>query len=109
MILAQPLRDLLQYRELLWMLAWRDIRVRYKHSLLGAAWAVAPPVLTLLTFLFVLRQGLGLRDLTGGADMPYPLFALLGLVPGMFFTTGLTNGWRSLIANRTPVTKLHFP
>lgn len=102
-------KELAQYRELFWMLAWRDIRVRYKHTLLGALWAVAPPVLTMLVFVFVFRHAMGLSDLTGGVDIPYPLFALCGLVPWTFFSAGLQGAVGSLVANRSLVTKIYFP
>jgi len=91
------------------MLAWRDIRVRYKHTLLGAAWAVAPPLLTMAIFLLVLPHGMGVADLTGGVDMPYPLFALSGLAPWAFFVAGLTSAISSLVSNRALITKIYLP
>lgn len=107
--LIQPIREVLRYRELLWMLAWRDMRVRYRQSLLGAAWAVAPAVLTMLVFLFVFQHSLGLKDLCGGSRLPYPLFALAGLAPWMFLSNGLNGAVNSLVANRSLVTKVQFP
>lgn len=106
-----PVRELLGYRELLWMLAWRDVRVRYKHTLLGAAWAVAPPVLTMLVFVFAFGHVMGLSNdtLTGGTSLPYPLFALAGLAPWTFFTAGLTGALQSLVGNRNLLTKIYFP
>ncbi len=102
---------LYRYRELLWMLAWRDIRVRYKHSLLGAAWAVLPPLATMLVFTFVFGSVIGLdrQKLTGELLLPYPLFAFSGLVPWTFFAGGMTVAVNSLVANRQLVTKVYFP
>lgn len=100
-----------RYRELMGMLAWRDIRVRYKHSLLGAAWAVLPPVLMMgiFTFVFGTVSAIDPRGLTGHADLPYSLFALAGLVPWTFFANALTAATGSLVVNRQLVTKIYFP
>jgi len=105
------LATLWRYRELMWMLAWRDIRVRYKHSALGAAWAVMPPLLMMLIFTFVFGTIIGLdsRKLTGEVALPYSLFAFSGLVPWMFFANGLTAAIGSMVANRALVTKIYFP
>lgn len=99
------------YRELMWMLAWRDIRVRYKHSLLGAAWAVLPAVAMMVIFGFVFNQVVQVDNskLTGSASLPYGLFAFCGLVPWTFFANGLSNSIGSLVANRPLVTKIYFP
>jgi lipopolysaccharide transport system permease protein len=102
---------LLRYRELLWMLAWRDIRVRYKHSLLGAAWAVLPPLLMvgIFTFVFGTINQINPAGLTGHATLPYSLFAFAGLVPWTFFANGLSAATISLVSNRQLVTKIYFP
>ena len=102
---------LYQYRELLWMLAWRDIRVRYKHSVLGIAWAVLPPVLMvgIFTFVFGTINQINPAGLTGHATLPYSLFAFAGLVPWTFFANGLTAATSSLVSNRQLVTKIYFP
>lgn len=104
-------RLLWRYRELIWMLAWRDIRVRYKHALLGAAWAVLPPLATMGVFLFVFGTVMDLdnRRLTGRADLPYALFALSGLIPWTFFANGLSGAIGSLVSNRALVSKIYFP
>ncbi|HVP13493.1 MAG TPA: ABC transporter permease [Phycisphaerae bacterium] len=108
---VKRLSTLYQYRELLWMLAWRDIRVRYKHSVLGAAWAILPPMLTVLIFTFVFGSVINMdkQKLTGSLTLPYPLFAFSGLVPWMFFANGLTAAVNSLVNNRQLVTKIYFP
>ena len=109
--LATRVSTLCRYRELMWMLAWRDIRVRYKHSMLGAAWAVVPPTAMMLIFTFVFGQVVQVdrQKLTGDATLPYQLFAFSGLVPWMFFANGLTGAIGSLVANRQLVTKIYFP
>lgn len=100
-----------RYRELMWMLAWRDIRVRYRHTLLGAAWAVVPPLAMMAIFSFVFGSvtDIDRQRLTGHANLPYPLFAFSGLVPWMLLANGLTAATSSLIANRQLVTKIYFP
>lgn len=108
---VRRLSTLYRYRELIWMLAWRDIRVRYKHSALGAAWAVVPPLAMMAIFTFVFGSVINLDNskLTGDAVLPYPLFAFSGLVPWTFFANGLTVAIASLVANRQLVTKIYFP
>lgn len=109
--LAGRLRTLFSYRELTWMLAWREVRVRYKHSLLGALWAVIPPVMMMLVFTFAFGtvSQLDPQRLTGHATLPYSLFALGGLVPWMFFSNSLTAATTSLVSNRQLITKIYFP
>lgn len=109
--LGSRLTTLYRYRELMWMLAWRDIRVRYKHSALGALWAIIPPAAMMLIFTFVFGTVVQIdrQKLTGDAALPYSLFALSGLVPWMFFANGLTSATTSLVANRQLVTKIYFP
>lgn len=102
---------LLAYRELTWMLAWRDIRVRYKHSLLGALWAIIPPVMMMFVFTFAFGTVTQLdpQRLTGHDTLPYSLFALGGLVPWMYFANSLTAATISLVSNRQLITKIYFP
>jgi ABC-type polysaccharide/polyol phosphate export permease len=103
--------ELMRYRELMWMLAWRDIRVRYKHSVLGAAWAIVPPAAMMAIFTFVFSEVVQVERarLTGNDTLPYSLFAFSGLVPWMFFANGLTGAIGSLVSNRPLVTKIYFP
>ncbi|MCH7849782.1 MAG: ABC transporter permease, partial [Planctomycetes bacterium] len=100
--------ELLRYKQLLISLTWRDIRVRYKQSLLGIAWAVLLPLTMMLVFTFVFTRAIDARSLIA-VDMPYALFAYLGLVPWAFFATGLNGCVASLVANRNLVTKVYFP
>lgn len=108
---GQRIRELVRYRQLMWMLAWRDIRVRYKHSILGAAWAVVPPAAMMVIFTFVFGEVVEVERerLTGNETIPYSLFAFSGLVPWMFFANGLTSAIGSLVSNRPLVTKIYFP
>lgn len=95
-------------RDLLLSLTWRDLRVRYKQSLLGIGWAVLLPVSMMLIFTFVFT-----RAIDGKAalklDVPYALYAYVGLVPWTFLTASLSGCVNSLVANRNLVTKVYFP
>jgi len=101
-------RDVLRCRHLLWSLAWRDIRVRYKQSLLGIAWAVVLPVSMMVIFTFVFTRAIDARAALG-VEVPYALYAFTGLVPWTFFSTSLQGCVQSLVANRNLVTKVYFP
>jgi ABC-type polysaccharide/polyol phosphate export permease len=100
--------ELVRYRHLWWSLTWRDLRVRYKQSLLGIAWAVLIPLTTTLVFTFVFGRAVGVLDRMD-IQMPYVLFAYIGLVPWTFFSASLNGCVNSLVANRNLVTKVYFP
>src|SRR4030067_1652208 len=102
--LVQRFKELLSYRTLLWTLTWRDVRVRYKQSLLGIVWAMFIPLSMMLLFSFIFT-----RVVTVKVDIPYPIFAYCGLLPWQFFSSATTAATNSLIANRTLVTKIYFP
>jgi lipopolysaccharide transport system permease protein len=102
---ALNLRDLWIYRELIFFMIWRDIKVRYKQTLLGAAWAVIQPVLTMLVFNFVF--GTVAKVPTEG--IPYPIFSYTALLPWGLFTAALNNASRSLTSNQNMITKIYFP
>jgi lipopolysaccharide transport system permease protein len=94
-----------RYRELLYFLVWRDIKVRYKQTALGAAWAVIQPFFTMVVFsLFFGRLA---RVPSDGA--PYPIFSFAALVPWGFFANDLTQSANSIVANRDLITKVYFP
>lgn len=98
-------RELWAYRELVLFLAWRDVKVRYKQTALGAAWAILQPVFTMLIFWAVF--GRLARIPTDG--VAYPLFAFAALLPWQLFSTALTQTSMSLVAQRHVVTKVYFP
>jgi lipopolysaccharide transport system permease protein len=102
---ALNLRDLWIYRELIFFMIWRDIKVRYKQTLLGAAWAVIQPVLTMLVFNFIF--GTVAKVPTEG--IPYPIFSYTALLPWGLFTAALNNASRSLTSNQNMITKIYFP
>jgi lipopolysaccharide transport system permease protein len=99
------LTDVWQYRELLFFLAWRDIKVRYKQTALGAAWAIIQPLLTMLVFtLFFGRLAKVPSD-----GIPYPLFSYAALLPWQLFAYALTESSNSVVANERLITKVYFP
>lgn len=100
--------ELVRYRQLLVSLTWRDIRIRYKQSLLGVAWAVLLPLSMMLIFTFVFTRAIDTSSVLK-VNMPYALFAYIGLVPWTFFSQSLTGCVNSLVANRNLVTKVYFP
>ena len=102
---ALNLRDLWQYRELIYFLIWRDIKVRYKQTLLGAAWAILQPLLTAAIFSLVF----GRLAKIPSDDIPYPLFSYTALVPWTFFATGMTQSANSLVNGAHLITKIYFP
>ena len=102
---ALNLRDLWAYRELLYFLMWRDIKVRYKQTVLGAAWAIIQPLVTMIIFTYFF--GKLARVPTDG--VPYPIFFYTGLLLWTFFSNGVTNGANSLIGNSNLITKVYFP
>src|SRR4030066_136819 len=104
-IAALNLRDLWIYRELVLFMIWRDVKVRYKQTLLGMAWAVIQPVLTMLVFNFLF--GKVAKVPTDG--IPYPIFSFTALLPWGLFVTALNQGSRSLVAHNSMITKIYFP
>src|SRR3954466_6221359 len=99
------LRELWEYRELLYILAWRDVKVRYKQALLGVAWAVVQPLALMAIFTLLFSR---IADVpTGG--VPYPVFAFVGLVPWTLFANGASSSSISLVGNQNLVSKVYFP
>ncbi len=97
--------ELWRYRELLYFLAWRDVKVRYKQTVLGAAWAVLQPAMMMVVFVIFFGRLAGMP--TGG--VPKPLFYLSGLLPWFFFSTGITAAANSVVLSERLVTKIYFP
>jgi lipopolysaccharide transport system permease protein len=99
------LGELVEYRELLYFLVWRDIKVRYKQTALGASWAVIQPFFTMVVFsLFFGRLAKVPSD-----GIPYPIFSFAALVPWTFFATSLTNSSNSLVGSANLIKKVYFP
>lgn len=101
------LAEIWQFRDLLKLLAWRDIQVRYKQTVLGAAWAVLQPLLSMVVFTVVFGRLLGL-DRTVGSQ-PYPVFLYAGLLPWTFFAAALTASGNSLVSHANLLCKVRFP
>lgn len=103
--ISLDLKELWDYRELLFFMTWRDIKVRYQQTALGAAWAIIQPLLNMIVFtVFFGRLAKVPSD-----GIPYPLFAYTALVPWQFFAFGLTESANSVVANERLVTKVYFP
>ena len=102
---ALQLRELWRYRELLYFLTWRDIKVRYKQTVLGAAWAIIQPFMTMVVFsLFFGRLAQIPSD-----GIPYPIFSYAALVPWTFFANGLSQSSNSLVGSANLIKKVYFP
>jgi len=104
---ALDLRELWSYRELLFFLTWRDVLVRYKQAVLGVAWAILQPFLTMIVFTVVFNRALGVQS--PSADVPYPVFSFSGLLPWQFFAGALARSGVSLVGNANLLTKVYFP
>ena len=100
------LGDFWTYRELLYFLTWRDVKVRYKQTLMGAAWVIIQPLLTMFVVTLVFNKFGGLET---GEQMPYPLFAYAGLLLWTFFANAVNNSTTSLVQNTSLITKVYFP
>src|SRR5436305_4601531 len=99
-------RDIWHYRELFYVLAWRDLAVRYKQTVIGAAWAVIRPLLTMVVFTIIFGR---IAKLPSVGNAPYPLMVFAGMLPWTFFSTGLSDASNSLIGNANLISKVYFP
>ncbi|HWN95437.1 MAG TPA: ABC transporter permease [Methylomirabilota bacterium] len=99
-------RDLWRYRELFYFLAWRDILVRYKQTVIGIAWAVVRPFLTMVVFTFVFSK---IAKLPAPSNVPYALLVFAAMLPWQFFSTALSESSNSLIGNANLISKIYFP
>ncbi len=99
-------KDLWRYRELFYILSWRDIKVRYKQTTLGILWAILRPLLTMIIFTFVFGR---IAKMAGQSDVPYSIIVFAGLLPWQFFSNALTESSNSLIGNTNLITKVYFP
>ncbi|HEV8634535.1 MAG TPA: ABC transporter permease [Chloroflexota bacterium] len=102
---ALDLAELWRYRELLYYLAWRDVKVRYKQTALGAAWAILQPLLAMAVFTLFFGRLVNVPS----DGLPYPLFAFAGLLPWTYFANAVANAGSSLVTNTNLISKVYFP
>ena len=98
-------REIWNYRELLYFLTWRDVKVRYKQTVIGAAWAVIQPVMTMLIFTAIFHR----LARIGSEGVPYPIFAFAGLLPWQLFAGALQRSIQSVVSSAPLITKVYFP
>jgi lipopolysaccharide transport system permease protein len=98
-------KELWRYRELFYFLIWRDIKVRYKQSLLGAGWAILQPLLTMIIFTIFFGRWAGIPT----DDVPQPVFYFAGILPWQLLQSGVSKAGTSLVASRNLITKIYFP
>jgi lipopolysaccharide transport system permease protein len=98
-------QDLWRYRELFYFLAWRDLLIRYKQTVVGVAWSLIRPMLTMIVLTIVFGK---LGKMPSG-DVPYPLLVFCGMLPWQFFATSLTESGNSLVTNSNLISKVYFP
>jgi lipopolysaccharide transport system permease protein len=99
------LRELWQFRELIFFLTWRDVKVRYKQTFLGAAWALLQPGLMMVVFTIFFSRMAGLSS----GSLPYPVFVFAGLLPWTFFANAVSTAGQSVVGNQNLITKVYFP
>jgi len=99
------LKELWSHRELLYFLIWRDVKIRYKQTALGAGWAIFQPLLTMLIFTVIFSKVAKIQS----DGIPYPVFAYAALLPWTFFSTAITNSSDSLVGSAHLITKVYFP
>ena len=97
--------ELWRFRDLLYFLTWRDVKVRYKQTVLGAAWAVLQPAMMMIVFTMFFARMAGVSS----GDVPYPLFVYAGLLPWTFFATAVAGAGNSVIGSERIITKIYFP
>ena len=102
---AVQFKDLWAFRELLYFLTWRDVKVRYKQTELGIAWAIIQPLFTMVVFTLFFGRLAGVPS----DNVPYPVFAYAGLLAWTFFANAITNSGNSLVGNANLITKVYFP
>jgi lipopolysaccharide transport system permease protein len=98
------LHEVWAYRELLYFLTWRDLKVRYKQTILGAVWVIIQPLFTMLVFSLFFGKLVGTPD-----NIPYPLFVYTGILPWTFFSNSVINSSNSLVGSSNLITKVYFP
>ena len=99
--------DLFRFKELFYILTWRDLKVRYKQTVLGVAWSVIRPLLTMIIFTVVFERAAGLK--ADDPSVPYGLFVMAGILPWQFFSNALGEASNSLLGNANLISKVYFP
>lgn len=99
-------KDIWRYRELFYILSWRDIKVRYKQTVIGAAWSIIRPLLTMIVFTVIFSR---VAKMPAGVDAPYAILVYAGMLPWTFFSTSLSEASNSLIGNTNLISKVYFP
>jgi lipopolysaccharide transport system permease protein len=100
-------RDLWRYRELFYFLAWRDLLVRYKQTVVGIAWSLIRPILTTGVLTTVFHEFGKMPK--GGSEVPYPILVCCGMIPWQFFSTAMSESGNSLVSNSNLISKVYFP
>jgi lipopolysaccharide transport system permease protein len=103
--LASGLKELWHYRELLYFLIWRDVKVRYKQTAIGAAWAIIQPLMTMIIFTMVFGKFANMPS----DGLPYPIFTFAALLPWTYFSKALSQSVSSVVADANLITKVYFP
>ncbi|MBN1259939.1 MAG: ABC transporter permease [Anaerolineae bacterium] len=101
-----PLGEVWRFRELVFFLVWRDLKVRYRQSVLGALWIIIQPLVTMAVFSLIFNRFLGIDS---GNDVPYPVFSYTALLPWMYFSNSLSRCSNSLVGNAALISKIYFP
>ena len=99
-------KDLWKYRELFYILSWRDIKVRYKQTVIGALWSIVRPLLTMIIFTVIFSK---VAKMSAGVDAPYAIMVYAAMLPWIFFSTSLSEASNSLISNTNLISKVYFP
>jgi lipopolysaccharide transport system permease protein len=99
-------QDLWRYRELFYILSWRDIKVRYKQTVIGVLWSIVRPLLTMIVFTIIFNK---IANMGSGVNSPYAIMVYAGMMPWIFFSTALAEASNSLIGNANLITKVYFP
>jgi lipopolysaccharide transport system permease protein len=99
-------QDLWRYRELFYILSWRDIKVRYKQTVIGALWSIIRPLLTMIIFTIIFSK---IAKMPAGIDVPYAIMVYAAMLPWTFFSTSLSEASNSLITNTNLISKVYFP
>jgi lipopolysaccharide transport system permease protein len=104
--LSVDFAELWRFRDLFFVLAWRDIAIRYKQTVLGILWAIIQPVVTMVVFTFIFNR---VGRIESGDATPYPIFLYVGLLLWHYYSTTLTNASNSLVSHQSMIQKIYFP